>query len=355
MLFHPKNLGLAGAIVLSLCACVAEAQRAYTGPRCGSPLGVPCAPQRITYGYFPTMWRRWPTERMEAVEQPEGVPTPAPEPAPQGPEVPVPGEPGGPEKTPPAEPLPPPFGDEPPLGPPGEEPPPGPPSEEPPLGPPEEAPLGPPEEAPLEPPSAKMPTPSEDMLAPPKTDTPSPLLDDAPPEMPRESAGGPPAGATPAEGPSEPSRTDLSPPDSDAPPTMPDDDPFKDDPDSLFGPPAGATPKPDESMDKAGHEPVGQTGRWRSPVSAPAASAQAAQADAASAVDEPRRLHVDARDAAPAALPGSRQLRSNPLRSANGASGPGPILPTAGYPASTTAAAAAADDSAWRRNPLRSN
>jgi hypothetical protein len=334
MLIHPKNLRLAGMIVLILGA-LAEAHGPCAGGHCGSPLGVPCVPQRVTYGYFPTQWRRWPIEHVEAVApgEPETVPTPAAQPLPEAPpqdEIPQP--PSGPAEKPPEEPSAPPFD------------------------------TGPPTQPPAAPPGGEMPLPpplEDEPFAPPPSESPLPPFEDAPPGLPPAESPvpgatpEPPADTKPSEELPEPPGQ-APPPDLDAPPTMPDDDPFKDEPESPMPPAAGA-PKPDTGRLDEPHRPLPHAARWRAPGGTVAARVEAEPTAAALIPDEPRRLQVDAIDAADAgpALAPARPFRANPLRSASRGGRGESIVPTASY----TGAAAVADgnDSAWRRNPLRSN
>ena len=90
-----RRFGLAMAMLIAgRCAIAIAGHGAYMVPRCHSAVGVPCAPKRETYCYFPTNWRRWPTEQVETAPEapPEAVPTPA-EPTPGG-------EPAAPEALP---------------------------------------------------------------------------------------------------------------------------------------------------------------------------------------------------------------------------------------------------------------
>jgi hypothetical protein len=61
-----------------LCACgIAVAGHGVPQGGC-SPLAGPCGTNRMTYGYFPTKWRRWPTAHLAMTPaMPEEVPTPA--------------------------------------------------------------------------------------------------------------------------------------------------------------------------------------------------------------------------------------------------------------------------------------
>ena len=72
-----------------------------TPPCALSPNGVPCAPARVTFGYYPTSWRRWPTDtpNKSPKTQADRLPTPAKESLPV--EEPAEAPPG--EEAPPAE------------------------------------------------------------------------------------------------------------------------------------------------------------------------------------------------------------------------------------------------------------
>lgn len=344
-----KTIWLAAAIVLGCCGVAAAEHGPYVVPHCYSPLGVPCVPQRVTYNYFPTIWRRWPTEQAASAvpRQPEALPTPAEE------SVMEPSGPNGPAAQPSESPLAPPF-------------------EEGPI----EAPFGPP-------------------------------FDDAPPGLPDE--GGkttepainarPPANAIPSELLPPPGGPPT--PDTDLPPTMPDDDPFKDEPDAEPGIPSGAAPQSGESTlddinlapqqaaavrsipdgapppppndvdmpemppdalsttrestaDAVEFYPQQTATAW--PISGGALPLPSEGPPAATLPDEatePQRLELDGDHAGPNLLP-DRAMRSNPLRSASQTKRRRPIVPTASFSAAE-GAVAPVDHATWRRNPLRPN
>jgi hypothetical protein len=341
MLVHLQRFVAAATILPVLCATALGAH----GRVCG-PYGVPCVPQRVTYGYFPTNWRRWPIEAMPVIQQqPEALPTPAPEPA-------------APKTTPEAEQ--PPFGEKPlepsppldaaPLTPPGQEPmtPPGQPGIAPPPDP-----FAPPGQEGQEPPPAMpdakavFPPLEDEPLVPPGTT--APKLDDAPPSLPGETAPTAPSGAAPAEGMPElpPGQPTPIPGDGDAPPKMPDDDPFKDDPEGPPTPPA-ATPKPEAGTRLQQPALSTQAARWR----IAGAAAQPVQATPASvAVNEPEPARLPTADG-PAQLP--RSSRANPLRSASRQAPKAQVVPAAASTAPSSSITAG-EEPAWRRNPLRSN
>lgn len=302
------RLGYVAAALLGMCA-IARAEHGHVMRQC-SPLCGPCIPERVTYGYFPTVWRRWPTEYMQAgsAPTPEEVPTPAQEePLPTiEPETPEAAGPSTGEPTAPAEPP--------------------------------ESPLVPP----LDPDSLKPPTGSGPTPAP-FEDTPSevpfeeaPLFEDSPPAL-------PPEGSGKSESTSEPNLpTQATPavPDGDLPPTMPDDDPFKDDPDAELGVP-GAAPASGASMpDELAPQQaaVGWSASGGSRVARPPESDKA-----------PRRLPIGGEEIAPPSTP-LPAMRINSLRSASRSADRHAIVPAVSY-----SAADSTDRREWRRNPLRPN
>lgn len=329
MLLSRNNLGVVAAIVVGVFGVGEDAHGQCVAPRCSSPLGEPCAPERITYGYFPTTWRRWPTQRVEEAPERQPEPTPAEKPAeaapagpraPSEPEVPVPAEPVpdlGPPKPPDVEPMEPPFG-----------------------------------AGPLKPPTEEAP------FMPPFNDAPPKLPDAGQDALPFDPTV--PPSATPPEKPTEPPSQPESaaPPDGDLPPTMPDDDPFKDEPEGEAAPPAGA-PKSSERT-RADIMQVAQPAneRWRIEGATPPATIHSPEELPIADNEEPRRLDAVGEMDEPAALPGTA-LRANPLRSAShqsrpraNAARPHPIVPAASFTAAETARADA-DGARWRRNPLR--
>ena len=78
MLLNKTNVACVAGILLCSCWQAKSAPTNY--PPTGCPTGTDggCAPRRITYGYYPTTWRRWPNEGPTPVKaQPDSLPTPA--------------------------------------------------------------------------------------------------------------------------------------------------------------------------------------------------------------------------------------------------------------------------------------
>lgn len=288
------------------------------GPAC-SPLAGPCVANRITYGYFPTKWRRWPTAEfaMAPPAMPEVVPTPAVEPEDE------PDLEAAPEFDPD---LPPPL-----------------PTDD--LPEPAESEL--PSEAPFtSPPLGEMPG-SDTTTPAPQSTTPPPFGDV--PGLPGEQATPSPAapgGDQPAQPP-----TDLFEAPSPTPaPAMPDDDPFKDDPE----------PAPN---------PTGESGGSMQPQSAEVASQPAlipaleqvprqntaAVAESRSLVaqrgpaEEPRMLAPAEETERSAPLPRHAPVSNNPLRTSSTVIRQTSLAPAADF----APARPATVERAWRTNPLR--
>ena len=186
-------------------------------------LEVGCAPRRITYGYYPTLWRRWPTGSVAHLPTTAAEPTPSiTQPTQPTDELPAPGgEYAGPTLTPDLPGQPTLTPDQPTIQP--DEPAPGPaapgfdtptPSADEPdtLLPFADEPPAPPTDAPNSSRGTPSSGPAPPSLPTPSPDLPSPSTNDPAPELP---------GLEPQI---------QAPPRDDAPPTMPDDDPFKDDP-----------------------------------------------------------------------------------------------------------------------------
>lgn len=277
---------------------------------CGSPLAGPCAPQRMTYGYVPTSWRRWPTDQISAEPLPEQVPTPAKEPSSRTKpdELPLPND--STEETTPRTPSQdqaptmPPFGSQ---------------SPTPPFG-----------DAPQAPPfgdEPQAPPPAADPLAVPPSDE--------PPAPPADATGSPPAAsALPSSG-SPTGESGSSPPafENEGPPTLPTDDPFKDDPE-MSGPTPEAGAQLYQSQ-RAARERL--------------AALQASDSDQNLAA-EPRLLRADGGNLEVNPLP--EPAAANPLRQVSH-----PVRRTSSIVEQTPPAAkpARVDQGVWRRNPLRSN
>ena len=66
-------------VVCSMAIAQAGGGKHYPGGACGR-MGVACVPPRMSYGYYPTTWRRWPTDTrgQSKKSEPEPVPTPPP-------------------------------------------------------------------------------------------------------------------------------------------------------------------------------------------------------------------------------------------------------------------------------------
>ncbi len=319
MLPSQKNLTVAAAIVLGCCGVVEGGNGHCVASPCNSPYCGPCIPERVSYGYFPTTWRRWPTEPAEpaAGQQPEELPTPSEPATPAIPETPL--EPTPPDAAGPEQP------DELPV--------------EPPFG---EGPAKPPaDESPIQLPFGEEPPP----------------FDDAPPALPTEPkdsllpAFDPTVApeAMPSEELPEPGKQESPVPDSDLPPTMPDDDPFKDDPQQDIGPPAEPAPK-SSTRDEFDRIRQQASTRWLHTAEAPGQLRESPALPLPDG-DEPGRLEADGDKAQSPLLPGRRD---NPLRSARRTSRPGRIVPAASFSAADTATATGRGVR-WRANPLRSN
>jgi hypothetical protein len=312
-MISPQNISLRLTMAL---ACLCTTAQGGEGFYCNSRDGA-CVPKRLTYGYTPTTWRRWPNEGTPSVARPpaEQIPTPAKQAPPattpdmtteeapltpsmdESPLVPTDSVPGG--STPSADPLLPPFDDTPPSPPQGQD--------------------G----------SSKPPT---DASAPPDMTTPKSLAE-------------------------PPSRIQSGMPDADPPPSMPDDDPFKDDPP---GPPI----PPDESTKKGARltpildENVRTTATaWQSPTKPAEAIVEGPQLKPLQSADEPRRLQPvnESPEASIALPPASVPVKHNPLRAASHERRSDRVVPTASWTVEQRASTATAATTAPRRNPLRAN
>ncbi len=285
------------ALLTAIVGGIPQSAWAGTPPQvvCAGGTCVPCAPKRITYGYYPTLWRRWPTERTaKPAKSQESLPTPAKESKPITPS----------DETKPVE----------------------------------ETPATPAEPATEPPPAEMAPLFDDNPPAPPKDATPSPEI--APPselkELPFDEPPAPPAQSGP------PAKTSDPP----GPGTL-DEDPFKDE---LPGgeSPADEAPKKESSHGlPRSREPAAIT--WRSTNKVEAPAADSASIRVAPAEEEPRLLEAPeaSEESGPSLLPRSR----NPLRSPARASGEGRVVATAHWSNNEPAAS----PEAGRRNPLRSN
>ena len=224
----------AATVVTSLCCSpAAHAQMCATGPGCQKGLEIGCVPARRSFGYYPTMWRRWPLEGPTPATgpAPEAVTTP---PAQQQPAAKV--EPDQPTVTP------------------------------------DDATLFP------EGPDSAAPKSNSDTDSMPPFDDPgfnspkNPPSDTGLPGLPSDTGlPGLPSGSAPGDavppGSSGSSQRMKSPLSDDAPPVMPDDDPFKDDPPTTPETPAAKPTSPQSRVKipvPGNDEPGRQAGlRWR--------------------------------------------------------------------------------------------
>ncbi len=278
---------------------------------CGSPLAGPCVPQRMTYGYVPTSWRRWPTDQLAAGPMPEQLPTPAKEPSSRTKpdELPIPGDaarepaPTDASPQPPGEqgPLTPPFGSESPTPPFGDE--------------------------PQSPPSAADP-----LAVPPSDEPPAPPADapESTPATAPTTTEAAPLESTPADKESPPPSLD-----GDGPPTLPTDDPFKDDPESVVEPKPGSGAR-SEQHHRAARD---RLAAMRAPESARVVAS------------EPRLLRADGGNLDANRLP-EAPAAENPLRQVSH-----PVRKTSSTVESAppTVISSGREHGVWRQNPLRSN
>jgi hypothetical protein len=314
-----RTLLCVGLALLTACSGTLAATRIHPQAPCNGLDGA-CVPRRLTYGYTPTTWRRWPNATLAGQKAAtEELPTPAAEPATET-------KPSSTESTAPEEPIT--IPDEAPLMPEKESPPTTTPTK------PETAPLMPPfEDSPPTPPKQL----EGDTTAPP-SDTPefSPL---PPPTI-------------------EPEETKSRSLDSDPPPVMPDEDPFRDDPPSprkpsssltpsSGGPALSAAPEPD-----APEEVISQASmRWRVATRTPERSAGKLK----QVVSEDPQGLVPAEpteEGQGESSPGAA-MRRNPLRSASAKNDRPRIVPVASW--SDEQRPGNASSEIARRNPLRSN
>ncbi len=303
----------------AILACVCSTAQGGDGFYCNVRDGA-CVPKRITYGYTPTTWRRWPNEGTPSIAKPavEEIPTPAKQPS---------SSTTAPSTAP---------------------------------GSADEAPLMPSmDESPL------IPTDSAPSGSTPNAEPPlMPPFDDSPPSPPQgqESGSTIPGAANPADMPTPkslaepPSRIQNALPDSDLPPAMPDDDPFKDDPPGPPIPVEEPAQKSTRLKPRIEENARATATQWQSTVKPVEAAVEGPQLVPVSTAEEPRRLpDVEERAEASPALPAaSAAPKHNPLRAASRERQSNGVVPTASWivepPAPTSGATAA-----LRRNPLRSN
>jgi hypothetical protein len=292
-------------------------------------LEVGCAPKRDTFGYYPTTWRRWPTEELVSTPTPtpaaEQLPPPTATPAEQPPPMKI--EPDQPAATPEA---------------------------------PGERTLVPTEPEPALPEGA--PTTPEPKLQP---DTMLPF-EDRPPSPPPDSPSEPGLPGLPA-APSEPAPDTVPgaqppaqvPPSQDAPPTMPDDDPFKDDP-PVPGPepqtPAAKATDKQTSCNKPASEAMQNAAlHWRVVAQEAVGQVDEGPINRVPAGEEPALVTPPAAPATnlSGTLSAVTPALRNPLRLAAASTPDAQVIPTASWTGHRrrSPAAPAAD----RRNPLRDN
>ncbi len=297
-MFSPKNTIACMVVILLGSSGLAEgAPKTYPAAGCRPGFDGPCTPKRVTYGYTPTSWRRWPTDPAAETPkaEPESQPTPAKEARPSE-------EPEGPTLAP----------------------------EEPPQAPLENEPATPKPDAmpPFEPPfddtppalPKEMPAPTEEKLP------------DAPPELPADT---------------------QSPLDSAAPPAPPEDDLLKDDP-FKDEPPASEKNRGANRNRLRNAEGLPAAVSWHSTAKRQATLALGPQPRPLS-LNEPRRLQVIANDGdgQDATQPIAVPVRLNPLRSGDRPAREADVVPTASW--SAQASPSNAEAAPLRRNPLRSN
>ncbi len=336
MLVHKRLF--AWATVAVIYACLPTVAKAQGNSMQGVPgfahrqkcLEVGCAPQRGTYNYYPTTWRRWPTEMLVPSPTPAAEQVTTPMQAPSDTQL--------PDEQPPAGRIEP---------------------DQPTITPDEATPLPPETEAA---PAESRPPTTEPKL-PPDSGLP---FEDRPPELPSDTRREPgPSEVLPA--PSEPSPTTPEspaptqlPPSDDAPPTMPDDDPFKDDP-----PHPG--PEPETPGGKASDQqtsrsaPATERGassmalEWRSAGTPGIPVEGVAPVTRLAAGQEPVLLPPGDAPAKHdhATLPATATARQNPLRLAIVGDRDAAVVPTAAWTAEKSRPVAVGASS--RRNPLRDN
>jgi hypothetical protein len=312
-----RNMLCVALALLTACSGALGATRIRVPAPCNGLDGA-CVPRRVTYGYTPTTWRRWPNATLAGQKVgPEELPTPVEQPTPEA-------KPPSTESPPTEEPIT--IPDEAPLMPEKESPPTTP-------AKPESAPLMPPfDDNPPSPPKQ----PAEDSKAPP-SDTPefSPL----PPTL-------------------EPEETKSRSLDSDPPPIMPDEDPFRDDPptrrkpsSSLApasgGPALSVAPEPDAPDEAANQASM----RWR--VATKTIERTAGRLKQVVSEEPQGLIPSEQTEEGPEVSSAGASMRRNPLRSAS-AKGERPrIVPVANWTEEQRPVNASAEIA--RRNPLRPN
>jgi hypothetical protein len=312
-------------LICSISTAQAGGGKFPPGGPCG-PNGVACIPPRMSYGYYPTTWRRWPTDTGAQPKKTEAEPVPTPPPAQQ-------------------------------LPPRTEERPAAPSQEQPPSGmTPEPLPTFPIETEPGTPGEPQLPFPpaTEDFppqppaKAEPRTEgsQPTPPTDTLPTELPPQ----PPADVEPT-----PSEIEATPQEK-QPSLMPPDDPFGDEAPranepSEETPSKGGVLEPKETIEASPR----RTFSWH----APAKAASLASTASAVGLDVPK---VTARLAPPPPAelaaagdwsPSEATAKSNPLRAATLRPREDRVVPTANWTAGAVTSPVPASPA--RANPLRGN
>ena len=308
MLLNKKNV--AYVAVIFLCSCW-QAQSAPTYPpaECSNGAEGGCTPRRITYGYYPTNWRRWPSEGpTPAQPQPESLPMPAKK-----------------EPLPKVEP---------------------------------DLPISPSEEVPLFPTDNEPATPEkslESSLVPP--------FDDSAPEPPKDNSGemGVPDGAprrpsTSQDLPPGPDKVELPAPSTeDLPPSMPEEDPFKDEPEPNKT--SGIRKLQLQTTQISSKEStISQVnGQWRT-TQVPATATETSTVKRLPMGEEPGLVPLASDQAVTrprSAQSSNFQRRGNPLRTTAIRPGEHHVVPTASWSSDSPKTIDPATE--WRQNPLRAN
>ena len=307
-----KLLVCVTAVVAVLCVlATADAQVCTAGGGCQKGLEVGCAPARRWFGYYPTTWRRWPSD------QPAPVPTPATAPTP----------------TPTAQ---------------------------------EPAATVEPDQPTVMPDDATLfPSEPNSSGAPPANVEPDTMLpfenrpDELPDSLPSDTGlpGLPtgPSDTAPSNSPDAAPRVQPL-PSQDAPPTMPDDNPFKDDPPEPQAPGAKATSTPSPSITSSSGTAARQGAlQWRAAGDAEITAGDTAPLTPVPAGREPALIEpVAARPAKThAMLPTVTLARQNPLRSTVERPRDPQVVTTAAWTAEGPRSHATTTN--WRPNPLRAN
>ena len=329
MVFHLKLVTATAVVLLGACSAAAAGGYRYV-TSCPHGPGS-CIPQRTTFGYYPTSWRRWPTDGRGSAAKAEPEPVPVPPaakelPAPEGAKSPT----IAPQETP----------------------------ERPVPQPPPSAPIDEMPSLPAEPGPSKT-EPMELPFTPPG--------EDVPPEPPRsEQPSAEPPRATP--GPSKPSPldrllepaapTEITPDDSQSPAQIPEESHSGDEPSPNKSTPSDAAPtkgagggpmlprtEPQSAFHWHGARRKGIVGETeKKDVIAPAEAPITTDAS-----QEPRRLPP--LNVGPTRFGAAALARANPLRSLAPQPADDRVVPTANWTAVRPIAESVVEGS--RSNPLR--